>query len=354
MPRHAAARRRALDRRAAAQRRGRGRGGRRDPGPHDAAAHGRRLPRAHASRIREALAVLRHSAAHMLATAVRRAAPRREDRLRSRDRGRLLLRLRGREAVHARRPRGVRGGDAQGRRRRSTRSCAPRSTRAEARKRFADDPLKLERLERVRRRRDHLDLHRRAVHRPVPRPARAGHAGAQALQAAAHRRRVLAWRREAPDAAAHLRHGWFKKEELEAYLFRIEEAKRRDHRVLGRELDLFMFHPVSPGRRVLDRARDDRSTTRSSTSCASVSAARLPGDQDAAALQQGAVGAVGPLGQVPGEHVPRARQRDGGARHVAQADELPVALPAVSREAAFVPRAAAPLRRPSTCCIATR
>lgn len=35
--------------------------------------------------------------------------------------------------------------------------------------------------------------------------------------------------------------------ELDAYLFRIEEAKRRDHRKLGRELELFVFHDVSPG-----------------------------------------------------------------------------------------------------------
>ncbi|HJU90924.1 MAG TPA: threonine--tRNA ligase [Gemmatimonadaceae bacterium] len=40
---------------------------------------------------------------------------------------------------------------------------------------------------------------------------------------------------------------WFRKEDLEAYLHRIEEAKRRDHRVVGRALDLFMFHPASPG-----------------------------------------------------------------------------------------------------------
>ena len=40
---------------------------------------------------------------------------------------------------------------------------------------------------------------------------------------------------------------WWKKEDLEGYLFRIEEAKRRDHRVLGKALDLFMFHQVSPG-----------------------------------------------------------------------------------------------------------
>jgi len=40
---------------------------------------------------------------------------------------------------------------------------------------------------------------------------------------------------------------WFRKEDLDAYLYRIEEAKRRDHRRLGKELDLFQFHPIAPG-----------------------------------------------------------------------------------------------------------
>ncbi len=38
-----------------------------------------------------------------------------------------------------------------------------------------------------------------------------------------------------------------KKEELDAYLERIEEAKRRDHRKLGKELKLFMFRDEAPG-----------------------------------------------------------------------------------------------------------
>jgi threonyl-tRNA synthetase len=40
---------------------------------------------------------------------------------------------------------------------------------------------------------------------------------------------------------------WWTAPELEAYLHRIEEAKRRDHRVVGKALDLFFFHQVSPG-----------------------------------------------------------------------------------------------------------
>ena len=40
---------------------------------------------------------------------------------------------------------------------------------------------------------------------------------------------------------------FFSKEQLEQHLARIEEAKKRDHRTLGRELGLFMFHPWAPG-----------------------------------------------------------------------------------------------------------
>lgn len=38
-----------------------------------------------------------------------------------------------------------------------------------------------------------------------------------------------------------------KEKELEAYLFRLEEAKRRDHRRLGKELDLYSFVDEAPG-----------------------------------------------------------------------------------------------------------
>jgi threonyl-tRNA synthetase len=35
--------------------------------------------------------------------------------------------------------------------------------------------------------------------------------------------------------------------ELDQHLHRLAEARRRDHRVLGKQLDLFTFHPASPG-----------------------------------------------------------------------------------------------------------
>jgi threonyl-tRNA synthetase len=38
---------------------------------------------------------------------------------------------------------------------------------------------------------------------------------------------------------------WFSEKDLAAYLERLEEAERRDHRKLGRELDLFSFHEVA-------------------------------------------------------------------------------------------------------------
>jgi threonyl-tRNA synthetase len=40
---------------------------------------------------------------------------------------------------------------------------------------------------------------------------------------------------------------FFKKEDLEQHLHQLEEARKRDHRKLGKELDLFMFHPFAPG-----------------------------------------------------------------------------------------------------------
>jgi len=40
---------------------------------------------------------------------------------------------------------------------------------------------------------------------------------------------------------------WTKKEDLEAYIMRIEEAEKRDHRKLGRALDLFHLQDEAPG-----------------------------------------------------------------------------------------------------------
>ena len=51
------------------------------------------------------------------------------------------------------------------------------------------------------------------------------------------------------------------KEDLEAHLERLEEARARDHRKLGRELDLFMFSELSPGSPFWQPERHARSGT---------------------------------------------------------------------------------------------
>jgi len=42
-------------------------------------------------------------------------------------------------------------------------------------------------------------------------------------------------------------YSFFTKEELDRHLFRLAEAKKRDHRKLGKELGLYMTHPWAPG-----------------------------------------------------------------------------------------------------------
>lgn len=40
---------------------------------------------------------------------------------------------------------------------------------------------------------------------------------------------------------------WRNKKELDEYLTRLEEAKKRDHRVIGKQMELFSFHEEGPG-----------------------------------------------------------------------------------------------------------
>jgi len=57
------------------------------------------------------------------------------------------------------------------------------------------------------------------------------------------------WKGDARNAPMQRIYGtaFFSDKELKAYLTQIEEAKKRDHRKLGRELGLVMFHPWAPG-----------------------------------------------------------------------------------------------------------
>jgi threonyl-tRNA synthetase len=119
--------------------------------------------------------------------------------------------------------------------------------RAEANRRFADDPLKLERISELGDE-ETISVYTdgpftdlcRGPH--LPGTGRLRHF--KLLNAAG-----AYWRGDERRQMLQRIYGtaWFRKEELEAYLHRLEEARRRDHRKLGKELDLFLFHPFAPG-----------------------------------------------------------------------------------------------------------
>jgi threonyl-tRNA synthetase len=120
--------------------------------------------------------------------------------------------------------------------------------RAEANRRFADDPLKLERIaelgddETITVYTDgpFQDLCR-GPH--VPSTGRLKHF--KLLHAAG-----AYWRGDERRQMLQRIYGtaWFKKEDLEGYLHRLEEARKRDHRVIGKQLDLFSISDiVGPG-----------------------------------------------------------------------------------------------------------
>ncbi|MBI4543916.1 MAG: threonine--tRNA ligase [Gemmatimonadetes bacterium] len=194
----------------------------------------------------EALEVLRHSAAHILATAVRQVRP--EARIGFGppiEHGFYYdfevatpFTPEELERIEAEMREVVRRDDSFERR---------QVSREEARELFAADPLKLERLEElgddevisVYRNGPVLDLCR-GPH--VPSTGSVRHfkllntAGAY-------------WRGDPRRQMLQRIYGtaWFTEKDLAAHLHRLEEAKRRDHRRLGRDLDLFLFHPYAPG-----------------------------------------------------------------------------------------------------------
>ena len=115
-----------------------------------------------------------------------------------------------------------------------------------------------------------------------------------------------------------------KQEELDAYLKQIEEAEKRDHRKLGRELDLFHFQEEGPGV-VFWHPKGWTIFQAADRLYAPPPDRRLQRGQRAADPRQGAVGNFRPLGLVPREHVRGAvgrRRGRGQALVCAQADEL--------------------------------
>ena len=135
---------------------------------------------------------------------------------------------------------------------------------------------------------------------------------------------------------------WATKEELQSYLHMLEEAEKRDHRRLGRELDLFHIDEVAPGVvfwhpkgwalwQAIERYMR-----------AGLPRHRLPGGQGPADPRQEPVGEDGPLAELPREHV---HDGVGEARVRAEADELPGPRADLQVAPAQLPRTADPLRR---------
>ena len=219
----------------------------------------------------DALELLRHSSAHIMATAVRELFPERGHRVRPADRGRLLLRLPGGPPVHARGPRADRGQDGRGGGARlpvHPGGRGPRGGQPALRGRSAQA-----RAHRgAGRRRDHHGLHRRPVPGPLPRAAHPPHRPAQALQAALRRRRLLAGRRAPPDAPADLRHGLVQEGGARRLPPPARGGEEARPPAAGQGAGPVHVPPVRPGRAVLhrprhhDRAGDQRLHPRASTS----------------------------------------------------------------------------------------
>ena len=102
---------------------------------------------------------------------------------------------------------------------------------------------------------------------------------------------------------------WETQEELDQYLWRREEAKKRDHRKLGVQLDLFSFHDVSPGAAFWHPKGWRLYQTLRDADARAPGPARLRRGLHAAARPPEAVGAVRPLGPLPGQHVSSSRSR---------------------------------------------
>jgi threonyl-tRNA synthetase len=194
----------------------------------------------------ESLAVLRHSGAHILATAVRRLRPDAHIGFGPAIDDGFYYDF---EVAKPFTPEDLAAFEGEMRKVAAEKFPFVREEvdRAEAKRRFAEDPLKLERIEDLGADEvistytdgPFIDLCR-GPH--VPDTSYLKHFKLLSIAGAYWRgdeRRQMLQRIYAT--------AWWSKEDLDAYTHRIEEAKRRDHRVLGKALDLYFFHQVSPG-----------------------------------------------------------------------------------------------------------
>lgn len=119
---------------------------------------------------------------------------------------------------------------------------------AEARRRFASDPLKLERLADFEGSDEVISVY---TDGPFVDLCRGPHV--RDTSALKHFKLLSIagayWRGDVKRQMLQRIYAtaFWKKDELDAHLHQLEEARKRDHRVLGKSLDLFFFHAVSPG-----------------------------------------------------------------------------------------------------------
>ena len=189
-------------------------------------------------------------------------------------------------------------------------------------------------------------LHDGRVHRLLPGAAPSLHREDQGVQAQAESPRQSYWKGKEgnPEMQRIYGYAFFTKDELDAHLQQLEEAKRRDHRQLGRELDLFsvsdetgagliLWHPKGGfiRKQIEDYWRDEHHVQ------GGYDIVFSPAHREARPLED-----ERPHRVLPREHVLADRDRE--RRVPAQADELPVPHHDLPLAHAQLSRAAVPLR----------
>ena len=194
-----------------------------------------------------ALAVLRHSGAHILATAVRRLRPDAHIGFGPAIAEGFYYDF---EVAKPFTPEDLEAFEAEMRKVIAEKYPFERAevSQAQAKTVFADDPLKLERLEDFEGSDEIISTY---TDGPFVDLCRGPHV--QDTSYLKHFKLLSAagayWRgdEKRPMLQRIYATAFFKKEELDAHLHQMEEAKRRDHRVLGKQLELFQFFQVAPG-----------------------------------------------------------------------------------------------------------
>ncbi|HWO88517.1 MAG TPA: threonine--tRNA ligase [Gemmatimonadales bacterium] len=121
-------------------------------------------------------------------------------------------------------------------------------TRDEARRRFAEDPLKLERLEEIPDG-EPITAYTNGPFTDLCRGPHLDRTGRLRYFKLLHAAGAY-WRGDERRQMLQRIYGtaWFSKQELDQYLHRLEEARKRDHRLIGKALDLFSIQDdVGPG-----------------------------------------------------------------------------------------------------------